>query len=151
VDAEHGDLEDLPRLDVVRHSAFLLVFADDSLVSEGYAVGRVETAHFAAAGLAELVIERAVHPHFAVVIDRRLKPHRPAAEGLAADRVRNGDLCAIPAPAVLAGAAALSERLRLEHLPRRIVELAVRLWLDLVVFRPDAGHDDVIAPLALDL
>src|SRR5262249_45611592 len=112
VDAQDGDLEDLARLDVVRNR-YLLLALRDGLVSEGDAVDLVETTDGAAAALAEGQVDFAVDPPPAVVVHDGLEPHRPAAERLAIDGGGNGDLRAIPAEAILAGAATLLQRLRL--------------------------------------
>lgn len=115
------------------------------------AVGGVEAADRAASRLAKGQVDGAVDPDLAVVVHRGLEPDRPAAEVLAADPVGNGDLDAVPGKGILAGTAAFLEGFRLDHLPLGIVERAVGLRFDLVLFRAHAGLDEVKAPLSLNL
>src|SRR5207249_340617 len=56
----------------------------------------------------------------------------------------------VPAPTVLARPAGFAERFGLEDFPTRVIELAVRFRLDLVVLGAGAGSHFVVAPFALD-
>src|SRR5439155_24118769 len=108
INAEHGDLEYVSWLWIVRnpHEFAALVFlALDPLQPDP--IPRIEARDRAAAALAERQVDGAVHPDLAVVIHRGLKPNRTACEFFTAHRLRDRHVDAIPAPAVLAGAARL--------------------------------------------
>src|SRR5262249_17073546 len=114
-------------------------------------IPRIEPAHSAPAALAKGRVDAAVYPNLAVIVHGRLEPDGAAVRWPAIHPVRDGDFDSIPAPTLLAGPARLAERLRLNDFPLGVVELAVRLRLNLVVLRARTGHNLVVAPLSFCL